>query len=413
MEERLLLNETSQISSDILFYNLNVSGNITFDRLIINNTEVDLGDLLLRTDENVVITGTKTFLKNVEMRSNVTITSGMINGHHVDEFVTLDTDQAFPSMIIFHYSIFTMIYNDRFLIFCTIFVCTIAFSDLTKISANVTFGNVTLGAIKKLEKFFRENNSTGCLNRTVIFESPVTVEELTFDKLNNNVSYEFFTRKVNEAFANASFENLTVDTLIADEIAPSVVNGLHLPDYAKHLESSDIECSIEDRSETDRLCAESINGMPVEEIVELKDRLSAILDHVQSGNLTLNSLRVTGTIKADSINGERMTDLYNEDRFGPRPVIVKDEVYIHDLTVLGLMNGYNFTERVLDTVLKSDTNIVIEGHKTFDSIICTELDAKYLNGRPIEYILDPYKEQVLSGPVIVNGTVTLFVVNTF
>lgn len=98
MEDRLLLNETNKISSNILFYNLNVSGNITFDRLIINNTEVDLGDLLLKTDENVVITGTKTFLKNVEMRSNVTITSGMINGHHMDEFVTLDTDQVFPSM---------------------------------------------------------------------------------------------------------------------------------------------------------------------------------------------------------------------------------------------------------------------------------------------------------------------------
>ncbi|XP_043789658.1 uncharacterized protein LOC122713359 [Apis laboriosa] len=375
MEERLLLNETTKISSDILFYNLNVSGNVTFDRLIINNTEVDLGDLLLRTDENVVITGTKTFLKNVEMRSNVTITSGMINGHHVDEFVTLDTDQVFP--------------------------------NLRKISANVTFGNVTFGAIKKLEKFFRENNSTGCLNRTVIFESPVTVEQLTFDKLNNNVSYEFFTRKVNETFGNASFENLTVDTLIADEIVANTVNDLDLVDYAKHLESSDIECTIDDALETDRLCAKSVNGMPAEEIGQLKDRLSAMLDHVQSGNLTLNSLRVIGTIKADSINGERVTDLYNEERFGPRPVIVKDEVYIDDLTILGLMNGYNFTERVLDTVQKSDPNIVIEGHKTFDSIICTELDAKYLNGRPIENILDPYKEQVLSGPVIVNGTMTV------
>lgn len=100
MEDRLLLNETNKISSNILFYNLNVSGNVTFDRLIINNTEMDFGDLLLKTDENVVITGTKTFIKNVEMRSDVTITSGMINGHHVDEFVTLDTDQVFPSMIV-------------------------------------------------------------------------------------------------------------------------------------------------------------------------------------------------------------------------------------------------------------------------------------------------------------------------
>lgn len=411
MEDRLLLNETNKISSNILFYNLNVSGNITFDRLIINNTEVDLGDLLLKTDENVVITGTKTFLKNVEMRSNVTITSGMINGHHVDEFVTLDTDQVFPSMTSIIHLTITIVNLLYIYIYVPIRLDLV--SDLRKISANVTFGNVTLGGIKKLEKFFRENNSTGCLNRTVIFESPVTVEELTFDKLNNNVSYEFFTRKVNETFGNASFENLTVDTLIADEIAPNMVNGLDLVDYAKHLESSDIECTIEDSLETDRLCAKSVNGMPVEEIGQLKDRLSAILDHVQSGNLTLNSLRVLGTIKADSINGERVTDLYNEERFGPRPVIVKDEVYIEDLTILGLMNGYNFTERVLDTVQKSDANIVIEGHKTFDSIICTELEAKYLNGRPIENILDPYKEQVLSGPVIVNGTVITFIVYFF
>lgn len=125
MEDRLLLNETNKISSNILFYNLNVSGNITFDRLIINNTEVDLGDLLLKTDENVVITGTKTFLKNVEMRSNVTITSGMINGHHVDEFVTLDTDQVFPSMTsIIHLTIIivNLLYNYIIYIYMFLFV---------------------------------------------------------------------------------------------------------------------------------------------------------------------------------------------------------------------------------------------------------------------------------------------------
>lgn len=125
MEDRLLLNETNKISSNILFYNLNVSGNITFDRLIINNTEVDLGDLLLKTDENVVITGTKTFLKNVEMRSNVTITSGMINGHHVDEFVTLDTDQVFPSMTsIIHLTItiVNLLYNYIIYIYMFLFV---------------------------------------------------------------------------------------------------------------------------------------------------------------------------------------------------------------------------------------------------------------------------------------------------
>ena len=96
MENVLLLNETSAISPDVMFFNLNVLGNVTFDTLLMNRRLLNLEDLLLKTDENVEITGTKIFLKNVGMKSNVTITSGMVNGHFLDEFVTLDTDQDFP-----------------------------------------------------------------------------------------------------------------------------------------------------------------------------------------------------------------------------------------------------------------------------------------------------------------------------
>lgn len=92
----LLLNETSAISPDVMFFNLNVLGNVTFDTLLVNRRLLNLEDLLLKTDKNVKITGTKTFLKNVRMKSHVIITSGMVNGHHLNEFVTLDADQNFP-----------------------------------------------------------------------------------------------------------------------------------------------------------------------------------------------------------------------------------------------------------------------------------------------------------------------------
>lgn len=98
MEDRLMLNETTKISSDVMFFNLNVLGNITFDTLFVNKRVLNLEDLLLKTDKEIEITGVKTFLKNVGIKSNVTITSGMVNGHFLDEFATLDTVQDFPSM---------------------------------------------------------------------------------------------------------------------------------------------------------------------------------------------------------------------------------------------------------------------------------------------------------------------------
>lgn len=92
-----LLNETSEAFNDVTFLNLNVLGNVTFETLFMNKRSLNFGDLLLRTEENVEITGTKTFLGDVHMKANVTITSGMVNGHLLNEFMTLDTEQELPS----------------------------------------------------------------------------------------------------------------------------------------------------------------------------------------------------------------------------------------------------------------------------------------------------------------------------
>ncbi|XP_076477923.1 female sterile (1) Nasrat isoform X2 [Bombus vancouverensis nearcticus] len=372
MEDRLLLNETSKISSDVMFFNLNVLGNVTFDTLFMNKRVLNLEDLLLKTDKEIKITGIKTFLKNVGIKSNVTITSGMVNGYFLDEFATLDTVQDFP--------------------------------NLTKILSNVTFGNVTFGAMKKLKAFFKENtNSNNCLDRIIVFKSPIIVDQLSFDGLNNNVSFDVFNQKVNEIFQNVSFENLMTETLLADKITPKVVNGLDFANFTKHLEFPNIGAI--DQLETDRLNAKFINGMSLDEISLLTDRLGATLDSILNGSKTLNSLQVTGMVITKLLNGNVLADLYTEDEIDT--VIFKSDVVIKNLTILDFMNGFNFSERVLDTVLKSETNIVIDAHKMFDTIICHQLEATALNGHPIENILDPFKEQVLTGPVIVNGSVTI------
>lgn len=96
-KEVKFINETSEITSDITFSNLTVLGNVIFENLFLYKIPLHIDDLLLKTDENVKITGTKRFLGNVEMMGNVTITSGLINGHPIEDFVTTNTYQEFPS----------------------------------------------------------------------------------------------------------------------------------------------------------------------------------------------------------------------------------------------------------------------------------------------------------------------------
>lgn len=279
------------------------------------------------------------------------------------------------------------------------------FSDLVKISPNVTFGNVTFGALKKLETFFKENSNTSnnCLDKIIVFKSPITVDELSFNKLNNEVSYEDFQGKLNEIFQNIFLKNLTTDRLFADYITPTFVNGIDFVNFTKSLSSPRIVNEYEvDRLETDQLNATFINGMSLDEINELNDRLTTILTEIFSGNVALESLQVTGSIEANSVNGIVLEDLYNEYQTGK--IIFEEDVSIRNLTILGLTNGLNFSEFIFDTVLKTDTNIVIDGHKTFDVVNCAQLEAASLNGRPVENLFDPVKEQTITGPVIIDGT---------
>lgn len=56
----------------------------------------DFDDLLLKTEENALITGNKKFLNDIYIKTNAIIKSGEINNHLFSEFVTLNTDQKFP-----------------------------------------------------------------------------------------------------------------------------------------------------------------------------------------------------------------------------------------------------------------------------------------------------------------------------
>ncbi|XP_076659708.1 female sterile (1) Nasrat [Halictus rubicundus] len=373
VKETKLLNETSEIKSHITFTDLTVLGNVIFDKAFYKKRPFNLDDLLLKTDVDAKITGTKRFLGNVEMRSNLTITSGSINGHSMEEFVTTDTDQEFP--------------------------------NLRNVSSLVTFGNISYGSIEELENLLNKTGNGSCLDKIIVFKSPIVVDKLSFDTINNDVPSAEFFHKLNRTFENIVFDSLGSETLTAEEIAPKVVNGVDFENFTAQLAlSSNIANYSIDHLVTDSLEVKFINGMSLDEINDLMARLSSLLENITSGNMSFDSLAVTGEIDVNLINGVAVKDLYKDHK---NKVIFKNDVTIRKLTIDGLLNGFNFTDRVMDTLLKSNNDIVVDGHKTFNTVSCIELEAVSLNGHLLKNIFDPKEDQLLTGPVIVNGTVTV------
>lgn len=90
-----MLNETDTLSSDVIFENLIVMGKIVLQDSINAKMWSDFDDLLLKTEENALITGNKKFLNDIYIKTNAIIKSGQINNHLFSEFVTLNTDQKF------------------------------------------------------------------------------------------------------------------------------------------------------------------------------------------------------------------------------------------------------------------------------------------------------------------------------
>lgn len=80
-----------------MFTTLYVTGNVYVEESINGTKWSELDDLILKNEENVRVTGVKTFLGNVHIMDNLTITTGLINGHSTRDFITLDTEQKIPS----------------------------------------------------------------------------------------------------------------------------------------------------------------------------------------------------------------------------------------------------------------------------------------------------------------------------
>lgn len=94
----LTLLNSNIIQSPATINKLYVSGKVYVQNSIDGIEWSELDDLILKTDENVKVTGIKTFPDNVHIKGNLEIRSGIINGHSIENFITVDTRQIMPSM---------------------------------------------------------------------------------------------------------------------------------------------------------------------------------------------------------------------------------------------------------------------------------------------------------------------------
>ncbi|XP_011699083.1 PREDICTED: uncharacterized protein LOC105456604, partial [Wasmannia auropunctata] len=375
-----MLNETNNLLSSVIFENLTVTGNIVLEDSINAKTWPDLDDLLLKTERNAVIIGNKRFWNDVNIKSNATIQSRQINSHIFSEFVTLNTNQQFPY--------------------------------LTKMSINVTFGNVTLGTMQKLKNYINHEQAvtSGCLNKILLFSKSSIIDNLSFDTIKQTISQTAFFDKLNKTFQKVYFENLTISTLLSDEIMPNTINGINYANLTKrvltlHSRQNLTGALIVDNLETGILDTEIINEIPLNTWNLLLTYTKLLYDDVFNGNASIRSLRVTGMITASSINDKNIIDLYKE--YNMATVIFNTNVLIKNLKVIGYINNLNLSEFIADAIQKTDRNITFINRKTFKNCTCEILEAQFINEHFVNDIFNPNKKQMLKGPIIINGSVVV------
>ncbi|XP_012057498.1 PREDICTED: uncharacterized protein LOC105620619 [Atta cephalotes] len=374
-----LLNVTDKLLSDVSFENLIIMGNIVLKDSINAKAWSDFDNFLLKTEKNALIIGNKRFWNDVNIKSTTAIKSRRINNHIFSEFVTLNTNQQFP--------------------------------HLTKISANIMFENVTLGIMKKLEDYiiYEQNITSNCFNKILLFVKSFIIDNLSFDTIKQTISQITFFDKLNKTFQQAYFENLMISTLMIDEILPNTINRINYIDLVNRVLTSYTQQNLTgaliiDKLETDILDAEIINTIPLN-TWNLSTNAKLPFNDIFNGNASIKNLEVTGIIMASSINNNNIIDIYKE--YNMATVIFNTNVSIENLKIIGFINNLNLSMFITDAVQKVDRNITFMDRKTLNNITCEFLKVQFINKHFVNHILDLNEKQMLKGPIIINGLVTV------
>ncbi|XP_015605618.1 uncharacterized protein LOC107272713 [Cephus cinctus] len=375
------LEQSNVITSDVTFTNLQVIGNVIVEKSVNERKWSDFDDIVFHDDINAKISGKKTFLGRINIDNEDISDIQKINGHSINEFVNIVDEQEFPY--------------------------------LTKISSDVSFGELKQGVTTELQNFLNENvdefGNAKCFSK-INFEQTPVIDNLNFDTVNGFISHSEFSNRLNRTFAQMNFNKVSMKNLIVPDIVANTINGVDFSDFEKRRLSKSVAQNLTgnftfENLETNYLNAQFFNGIYVQELERLRFNEDTLINNILNGSTAIDFLMVTGNVQTPKINGKNVNEIFTPAKMGM--VIFETDVSIENLIVLGHVNDFDFNERVADLILKTDRNIVVSGMKTFDRIMCQEFDVNFINRYSINSILDPEKDQQLTGPITVNGVVTV------
>lgn len=87
-------------------------------------------------------------------------------------------------------------------------------------------------------------------------------------------------------------------------------------------------------------------------------------------------------------------------------IFLQDDVYFENLSIENF-NGVNFKEFTENIVYKNETNVTLNVKEYLHGFDARNVYTDYLNSINKFHILTKSKEQIISGPIIINGNVLI------
>ncbi|OXU21662.1 hypothetical protein TSAR_016063 [Trichomalopsis sarcophagae] len=370
------------VQSNAMFTNLYISGNVYVKNSINGTNWLKLNDLILDGEDDVLITGTKTFLENVHIVGNLEIKTGIINNHSVRDFMTLDTRQILR--------------------------------NLSSISGNVKFINVAYEELKNLEDKMNTNFNDKlfytCISKPLIFIVPPIIDEFSSLYINENLNGSEFSNKIESLLENSFFEHLKVKKLVVENLTTALVNSANFLNFEAHKISKTGYQSLSGNITIENLVVENlytelVNGRSASDLENMIRRINLVYNDIFNGNVSIHSVNVTKFIVTSKINEEDLNDVLDVNFI--EQFIFKTNQTIKNLIVEGLVNKINITRKANDLVLYTQDDVILKGPKKMKKLKSSNLTVDFMNGHSIKDVLSSKNNQFLVGPLKITGSVTV------
>uniref|UniRef100_A0A1B0CMF7 Uncharacterized protein n=2 Tax=Lutzomyia longipalpis TaxID=7200 RepID=A0A1B0CMF7_LUTLO len=403
--ENPTLNETRHVRSACIFRDLRVEGNIIVNDSI-NGVDFHnlLRDAVYRTDETINVTSFKSF-NNVIINSGITLTSSLLNGVPLKEFVTKDSEQELHIRelngdIYFHSLDLDGLFN-------TVNVTELDY-DAIKLS----------GQQHTEAEIIFENDDLGDFVDVLAGNMEIA------DSINGFKMHDLIDTTMDfELNADVEFEKLRVDQLDVHGgmNGEYLVNDINLGDFDRRRLSLSREQIIDapfhiEYAQIEMVNVSSINNFSIDHVESLLRNAENLEEVIKSGKVPIETLTVRGDVYLEMVNGKNFTSItgdaiwLNETNTFGHDVKFLDKInFLGDLSVEGKLNGENFELFLQNIIQRSHDPIILAGRKTFKKTlhVAKGIQVDYINDLHVDSMLIQNRSNVINGDLSISGNLTV------